>query len=138
MVNSEAGWTKEWPSERGFYWARETPDDINVLLVEIHANRLTICGGTKLNVKEAFEGSEFLGPLSPSDAEQLSELKKEYRTAMLALKETAFSYHVEAEHKTAFSACTNIMCGQACRLFNTYSERVTPKQSEKETQQCPK
>lgn len=75
-----------------------------------------------------------------ADAEQLSELRKQYRTAMFALKETAFSYHVEAEHQAAFAACTNVMCRQACQMFNSYPTVINPvlnpshSQEEKETQ----
>lgn len=73
VKSQEAGagipqWRKGWPEVDGFYWSRETPNDMNILLVEIHRNRLTICGGNKLNVKEAFEGDddEFLGPITPT------------------------------------------------------------------------
>lgn len=88
MTNTGTGWPKGWPNKRGFYWTRDTPDDTNILLVEIQANRLTICGDDRhRNVREAFEDSEFLGPISPSDAEQLMELRKACKAALPYVRE---------------------------------------------------
>jgi hypothetical protein len=69
-------WGKEWPRENGFYWSRDHEADMNILLVEVHGNRLTICGGNGRNVKEAFEATEFLGPITPSDTEQVIRLRE--------------------------------------------------------------
>lgn len=84
--HDDTGWSKEWPAERGFYWTRDTPDDTNILLVEVNRNRLTICGDDRhRNVNEAFVDSEFLGPISPSDFEQLVRLRDWKESAMKLL-----------------------------------------------------
>ena len=55
---------------------------MNILLVEVHRNRLTICGGNKMNVKEAFAASEFLGPITPADTEQLVRWRDAVKSAV--------------------------------------------------------
>lgn len=69
---AETGWTKEYPSlvYGSWFWLRHTPD----ATPELHQ----LTGGR--NWMESFgvvrDTTEFLGPLSPSDAEQLNELRK--------------------------------------------------------------
>jgi hypothetical protein len=66
-------WSDEWPAENGFYWTRDREDETPIL-VEVHRNRLTICGGNGRNVKEAFEASWFRGPITPDDFDERDAL----------------------------------------------------------------
>lgn len=50
-------------------------------------------------------------------------LAQRLREVAAALKETAFSYHVEAEHKPAFAACANVFCSRACYTWNKLNEK---------------
>jgi len=50
-------------------------------------------------------------------------LAQHLHTVGTMLKETAFSYHVEAEHKSAFAVCANVFCSQACYTWNKLNEK---------------
>lgn len=108
MANSETGWPAD-----GIYWLRKA-DYIDVAKVE--APYLT---GLQLHGRiEGFidAGWEFIS-ISPSDAEQLSELR---RTA-----EQFVNAYQGKEHQLGN--------GQALRSFLRFQELLTPKQPEKET-----
>jgi len=50
-------------------------------------------------------------------------LAQHLRAVASMLKETAFSYHVEADHKPAFAVCANVFCSQACYTWDKLNEK---------------
>lgn len=74
MAETETGWTKEWPTVDGVYWYRL--DSASVAdVVEVCRGDVYYAGdGVGVSVRN-HDGGEWLGPISPSDAEQLIELR---------------------------------------------------------------
>lgn len=78
MANTETGWTTEWPAVNGIYWARwQSTVSVNTFIVEVIGKRFYMTGRSLICPNhETPAPYEWLGPLSPSDAEQLIELRK--------------------------------------------------------------
>jgi hypothetical protein len=81
---------------------------------------------------------EFFGPITPESFSSHADLERErdvlarhLRATAALLKETAFSYHVEAKHKPAFANCANVLCSQACFTWNKLAEKYTPPEGER-------
>lgn len=77
--DSETGWSKEWPKVTGYYWRRINDHDYPSL-VRIVGDTCRFSDGSS---EGRYECYEFVGPLSPSDFEQLLRLRK---VAALTLK----------------------------------------------------
>lgn len=118
---TETGWSKEFPTADGDYLCRINEHDLSPVSFRLENGAIYEYGRGK-NLRSDYHhnarGYEFLGPFSASDFEQLLRLRKQVETLANALKETAFSYHVEAEHKEGFAACRNTYCATACQMFN--------------------
>lgn len=76
MANTETGWMKEFPQVSGWYWMRGFRQ-YRTLPTEVNGDKFGMMygNGVLFDAVDA-EGAEFLGPLSPSDAEQLVELRR--------------------------------------------------------------
>lgn len=73
MTNTGTGWTKEWPDD-GVYWFRldagSLPDIAEIWGGDVYYT------GDKVGVSvRNHDGGEWLGPISPSDVEQLIQLR---------------------------------------------------------------
>lgn len=118
----EPGWTTKLPTANGVYWyrfdAKSLPD-----IVQVHGRDVYYTGeGVGLSVVN-HTGGEFLGPLSPSDAEQLSELRKAAQVALPPLEYLVRRQLIPAE----FVGVTN-------GVIRQLRAALTPKhQEEKET-----
>lgn len=117
MAESERGWTDEYPHKAGagdeYYFVRRK-DRNDVVVMGFSIGKAWLNG-------VSYEPSElrshlFLGPLSPADAEQLSELRKAAGEALTYLEDT----------------------GESCRthdLIAALRAALNPKQPEKETEE---
>lgn len=79
--DSETGWTKDDPKVDGVYWWRADANDPDPDLHSVVNGRFYEVGMSQCTVVENF-GGEWLGPVSPSDFEQLLRLRE---TALNAL-----------------------------------------------------
>lgn len=80
-----SGWSSELPAVNGWYWSRRSGPR-QVLCVRDGA---VAYGSLWMHPKynpSFFEGREFLGPLSPSDTEELFKLREEVETQKRLLK----------------------------------------------------
>lgn len=76
MANTETGWTKEFPKVRvrERYWINNG-EQLTILQVN-PSGRHEVIGSSTKYLESDFHGWEFLGPISPADAEQLVELRR--------------------------------------------------------------
>lgn len=86
MAEIKTGWTRKFPMTLGDYWLRFTDPPSDVCIVEVN-NRGVFQAGVVGDIRNrvAIDECEWLGPLSPSDAEQLSELRK----ALISIERSA-------------------------------------------------
>jgi hypothetical protein len=54
----------------------------------------------------------------PSATEQVIQLREALESTAEALKNAAFSLHVQANHRMAFAICDSPVCSNACRTWN--------------------
>lgn len=89
MASTETGWTKSFPSQVGNYWFHT--DDNEPMVIEISGGGIpggapvpfrvyefgmSEDGVSKATFQRTHRHAEFLGPISPSDTEQLMELRR--------------------------------------------------------------
>lgn len=89
MASNETGWTKEYPSlaHGSRFWLRHAPD------AEPELHQLTGGRGWMESFGIVRDTTEFLGPVTASDAEQLIQLRKA-GTRMLEVFETYKERHL--------------------------------------------
>ena len=75
MSTTENGWTQQLPTANGIYWyqidAESTPD-----VVQIHNRDVYYTGEAGATSLTSHVGGQWLGPISPSDFQQLAALRE--------------------------------------------------------------
>lgn len=83
--DSDRGWSKEFPTVNGFYWVRT--EQYRELPAEFDGRSISALYGLRLFADDLPRLlPEYLGPISPSDFEQLLRLRKAGRDADEALR----------------------------------------------------
>lgn len=119
MANSEAGWTKKFPSAHGCYWVkylRVGLRHVPPFLIEVDAHGIWNFGVEVSRDYYSFHDCEFLGPVTVSDAEQLIELSKAAESMLTLLENIGTGMWARSPEGEMLRAALN------------------PKQPEKETQ----
>lgn len=121
MAEKESGWAGLFPQVDGYYWMRLSPDDTAPTIVRCEARQLHGIGNADdLRWANLLKSAQFL-PASPSDAEQLSELR---RVAKKALEWFAgFPRHGDAS--TFDLATAHEVYEQLCAVLNPQPEKET-------------
>lgn len=87
MASTETGWTKEFPKADGYYWWAIS-GEVRLLEVILGQREAWTQGDDTNQWEKAYYWTgKFLGPISPSDAEQLMELRSAMRFQYDALCE---------------------------------------------------
>lgn len=87
MASTDTGWTKEFPKTHGDYWLRFTDPPSEACMVEVNSRGVFEAGVTgDIRNRVVIDECEWLGPLSASDAEQLSELRRVATETMKTLE----------------------------------------------------
>ena len=73
---AETGWTKRTPALDGMYWWRADERDYEPEMHEIADGKVYRMESRRSESADNY-GGEWLGPISPSDTEQLAELQRE-------------------------------------------------------------
>lgn len=88
MAENETGWSKHFPKAQGWYWVRSGPIGLPVAveffpaLMDRRQPMVRYPGKSGFMVAVAEEGKpEWLGPISPSDFEQLTRLRNDIEEA---------------------------------------------------------
>lgn len=76
MAETETGWTTTTPTLNGMYWWRAGASDYEPEMHEIVDGKVYRMESRQSESVENY-GGEWLGPISPADAEQLGELRSE-------------------------------------------------------------
>lgn len=113
MAETETGWTEEWPANAdAFYWLRDNEGRYRDRPCHVDGDRIiglldhsyTPRGDCQYEV-------QFLGPISPSDAAQLMELRQALEWAVARLEDNERWWHqagtlttLTAFEKQAFEA----------------------------------
>lgn len=115
MASTESGWTKEFPRVDGDYFTRDDEGDSWVIPVRISEGQVFEFG-LQGDCRHLYDNSEYLGPFTASDAEQLIELRKIAERALTYIETDP----VRDERGTA--------------IMQRLRAVLNPKQPEKETQ----
>lgn len=86
----ETGWTKEFPTVSGIYWARwPSSVSVNTFIVEVIGRKFYMTGRSLIcpNSETPYP-DEWLGPISPADFEQLIRLRTVAAQTVIALDAT--------------------------------------------------
>lgn len=94
MADTETGWTREWPAVRdSFHWMRWIDGRYRDLPVHVNGIQVMSLFDHSYQQRGNIEGQvEFLGPISPSDSEQLIRLRQAAEKA-LGFMEKWFGEH---------------------------------------------
>lgn len=78
MAKTETGWTKDWPVDAdAFYWKRDSLGRYRDLPAHVDHDRVIGLFDHSYTPRGDIEGDiELLGPISPSDFEQLTRLRE--------------------------------------------------------------
>lgn len=118
---AETGWTKEFPQEDGWYWSRRSGPIRALCIHEGAVAYGSVWMQPKVN-PTFFVNREWLGPLSPADAEQLVELRKALQIAIPIVRH----YGKLLEHPDNRAHYQ--------KIADDLEAALNPKQPEKETQ----
>lgn len=98
-TDTETGWSKEFPSQTGDYWFRTDEHDPMVIIeisgggipggapvpFRVYEFGMEEGGISKATFQRKYRRAEYLGPISPSDFEQLIRLRKALSDALESL-----------------------------------------------------